>query len=95
MTGWVYIMTNRPNGVLYIGVTADLIKRAWQHRFAMVDGFTSRYGLTMLVWYEEYALIASAIRREKTMKHWPRGWKVALIEKTNPTFRDLYNELNA
>ncbi|MBX3517069.1 MAG: GIY-YIG nuclease family protein [Rhodospirillales bacterium] len=67
--GWVYIMTNRPNGTLYLGVTSDLARRAWEHRAGVVDGFSKRYGLERLVWYESHDDIRVAIQREKTMKH--------------------------
>ncbi|MDG4604017.1 MAG: GIY-YIG nuclease family protein [Defluviicoccus sp.] len=67
--GWVYIMTNRPNGTLYLGVTSDLARRAWEHRAGVVDGFSKRYGLKRLVWYESRDDIRAAIQREKTMKH--------------------------
>ena len=88
--GWVYIMTNRPNGVLYVGVTSDLVKRVWEHREGVVDGFTKRYGLKRLVYFERHDEIASAIQREKTIKHWPRAWKVNLIVKGNVHRDDLY-----
>ncbi len=91
--GWVYIMTNRPNGTLYLGVTSDLSRRAWEHREGRIDGFTKRYGLKRLAWYEPHDDIRTAIQREKTMKHWPRAWKVRLILDLNPDWRDLYEEL--
>jgi putative endonuclease len=91
--GWVYIMTNRPNGTLYIGVTADLARRAWEHRNGIYDGFTNRYGLKRLVYCERFDDIRLAIQREKTMKHWPRAWKVRTIHKENPSWRDLYEDL--
>ena len=92
--GWVYIMANRRNGVLYVGVTADLAKRAWQHRQGLAEGFTDRYGVTRLVWYGRHERIEDAIQREKNIKHWPRKWKVDLIEGMNVEWRDLYEELN-
>ena len=92
--GWVYLMTNRRNGTLYLGVTANLAARAWQHREGVVEGFTKRYGLTRLVWYERFEDIRDAIQREKTMKHWPRTWKVRLIHAMNPEWEDLYEVLN-
>ncbi|PPD44198.1 MAG: excinuclease ABC subunit C [Methylocystis sp.] len=91
--GWVYIMTNRPNGTLYLGVTSDLARRAWEHREGMIDGFTKNYGLKRLVWYEPIDDIRMAIQREKTMKHWTRAWKVRLILDMNPQWRDLYDDL--
>jgi putative endonuclease len=90
---WIYMMTNRPNGILYLGVTADLIRRVWQHREGLVEGFTKRYGLTRLVYVERHPDIGSAIRREMTMKHWPRTWKVRLILRDNPEWADLYDQL--
>ncbi|MBI2719433.1 MAG: GIY-YIG nuclease family protein [Rhizobiales bacterium] len=91
--GYLYMMTNRPKGVLYTGVTSNLPRRAYEHREGLVPGFTSRYGLTRLVYYEIFAMVVDAIRREKTIKHWPRAWKVNLIEAMNPEWRDLYDEL--
>jgi putative endonuclease len=92
---WVYVMTNRPNGVLYTGVTADLARRAYEHRSGLVHGFTSKYRLVRLVYYEQHDEIIAAIQREKNMKHWPRAWKIALIKKMNPQWRHLYLTLNA
>jgi putative endonuclease len=91
--GWVYIMTNRPNGTLYIGVTSDLPKRAWEHRTGIFDGFTKRYGLNRLVYAEAHEDILSAIAREKAMKRWLRAWKVRLIQSSNPNWDDLYDSL--
>ena len=93
--GHTTLVTNRPNGTLYLGVTSDLGRRIWQHRTGAVEGFTKRYGLTRLVWYEPQADIRDAIQRERTMKHWSRAWKVRLILDTNPDWRDLYEDLNA
>ena len=81
--GWVYIMTNRPNGTLCLGVTSDIARRAWEHREGLVEGFTKRYRLTRLVCAERHDDIATAIQRERTMKHWPRAWKVNLIIAQN------------
>jgi putative endonuclease len=92
--GWVYIMTNRRNGTPYCGVTSDLARRAWQHREGRIDGFTKQYGLKCLVYYERFEDIRDAIQREKTMKHWPRAWKVRLIHSMNPDWDDLYETLN-
>jgi putative endonuclease len=92
--GWVYIMTNRRNGTLYLGVTSSLSLRGWQHRTGLVEGFTKRYGLTRLVYYERFEDIRDAIQREKTMKHWPRAWKVRLIHSLNPDWDDLYETLS-
>jgi putative endonuclease len=91
--GWVYIVTNQPNGILYIGVTADLARRVTEHRNGTIDGFTKKYGLTRLVYTEQYDEIASAIEREKQLKHWNRAWKVRLILAVNPGWGDLYDQL--
>ncbi|MGB7834315.1 MAG: GIY-YIG nuclease family protein [Xanthobacteraceae bacterium] len=91
--GWIYILTNGPNGTLYIGVTSNLIQRVWQHREGVVPGFTKRYGLKRLVYFEAYDDISVAIQREKNVKHWPRTWKVRLILASNPKWRDLYETL--
>jgi putative endonuclease len=91
--GWVYMMTNRRDGTLYVGVASDLPRRAYQHREGLIDGFTKRYGLKMLVYYEQHDDIRSAIQREKTIKHWPRAWKVRLIHRVNPDWKDLYDTL--
>jgi putative endonuclease len=92
--GWVYIMTNRPNGTLYTGVTADIARRAYEHREGLCKGFTKRYALTRLVWFEFHDEITAAIQRESNMKHWPRAWKVRLILAMNPDWRDSYLDLN-
>ena len=86
-------MSNRPNGTLYVGVTNDLIRRVYEHRTNAVPGFTSRYNLKDLIYFEEHATIANAIQREKTLKHWIRAWKVELIEKHNPEWKDLFEEI--
>ena len=86
-------MTNRPNGTLYIGVTTNLAKRAWEHRESKTPGFTSKYGLKRLVYFEEHATITAAIQRESNMKHWSRAWKVGLILQINPTWDDLYQSV--
>ena len=91
--GWFYFMTNRRNGVLYAGVTSNLPRRAFEHRAGLVEGFTKRYGLKMLVYCERYDDIRLAIQREKTVKHWPRAWKVRLIHAENPEWNDLYDTL--
>ncbi|MGQ0764222.1 MAG: GIY-YIG nuclease family protein [Gemmatimonadota bacterium] len=89
----VYILTNRKNGTLYVGVTTRLAERLTQHRAAAVGGFTRRYGLTMLVHFEMHATIADARLREARLKKWRRSWKIALIEDRNPSWRDLSGEL--
>ena len=91
--GWVYIMTNRPNGTLYIGVTSDLSRRVWQHREGQIDGFTKKYGLKQLVYAERHDEIEGAIQREKSLKKWPRAWKVRLVLADNPDWTDLYGQL--
>jgi putative endonuclease len=91
--GWVYFMTNRRHGVLYVGVTSDLAKRAWEHREGVAEGFTRRYRLKRLVYAERHDDIRGAIQREKNLKHWPRAWKIELIESQNPEWADLYDSL--
>jgi len=85
-----YMMANRMHGVVYVGVSSQLITRIGQHRAGLIDGFTKRYGLKRLVWYEFHGTIVGAIQREKTLKHWPRDWKTNLIERTNPHWDDLF-----
>jgi putative endonuclease len=86
----VYILSSRWQGTVYIGVTSDLIKRVWQHREDLVEGFSRRHRVHCLVWYEMHESMMSAITREKAIKEWKRAWKIALIEKENPRWRDLY-----
>jgi putative endonuclease len=93
MDAWVYILTNRPNGTLYVGVTSNLARRIWEHREGVIDGFTKKYGLKRLVLAERYDDMRSAIQREKNMKHWPRAWKVRLILDANPAWTDLYDSI--
>ncbi len=93
--GSVYIVTNRCNGTLYLGVTSNLGHRIWQHRTGACEGFTKRYGLKRLIWYEAFPDIRDAIQREHSMKHWSRAWKVRLILDMNPEWTDLYKTLNA
>lgn len=92
---YVYLLASRRKGTLYVGVTNDLSKRVWQHKQDLVDGFTKKYGVKSLVWFEQTESIESAIVREKQIKKWNRDWKVELIEKTNPQWRDLYEEIAA
>ncbi|KGB53890.1 Excinuclease ABC, C subunit-like protein [Sphingopyxis sp. LC81] len=87
--GWIYIMTNKPGGVLYIGVTADLPARIYQHKTGQGSAFCRKYGLTRLVLVEEFSTIGEAIAREKAMKAWKRQWKIELIEASNPDWDDL------
>ena len=86
-------MTNKRNGVLYVGVTNDLIRRIYEHKTHTVRGFTSKYNLELLVWFEQTEDINSAIAREKQLKNWHRQWKIDLIVKSNPTWQDLYNSI--
>lgn len=91
--GWVYFMTNRPSGTLYVGVTDNLARRAWEHREGVMDGFTKRYGLKHLVYFERYDDLRDARQRERNLKHYPRAWKVRLILLSNPTWADLNDQL--
>jgi putative endonuclease len=86
---FVYILANRPRGVLYVGVTNDIARRIWEHKAKVAPGFTSKYGVTRLVYYEEYASILEARARERSLKKWRRVWKFELVEKVNPTWSDL------
>ncbi|EAU43125.1 hypothetical protein FP2506_09786 [Fulvimarina pelagi HTCC2506] len=90
MTGYVYITTNKKGGTLYTGVTSDLANRVYKHKEGLTLGFTSRYGCTRLVWYEEHFDIHDAICREKAIKNWRRQWKIDLIESINPEWYELY-----
>ncbi|QKP78628.1 GIY-YIG nuclease family protein [Methyloligella sp. GL2] len=92
--GWVYVLTNKPNGILYTGVTADLSRRVWQHRSGLSAYFTKRYSLNRLVWCEFHESIEAAIQKERNMKHWPRTWKVRLVLAMNPDWDDLYETIN-
>ena len=89
----VYIMTNRRNGTLYTGVTSNLAQRVWQHKNNLVGGFTKRYGIHTLVWYEAHDTMSEAIIREKRIKEWKRAWKMEMISAFNPDWRDLYGDL--
>ena len=94
LQGYVYILASRRNGTLYTGMTTDLSARVFAHREGRGSDFTKKYGVTRLVWYETHSLVVDAIRRETTIKRWPRKWKLALIEKNNPDWDDLYETLN-
>ena len=94
MSGWLYILASKSRGTLYTGVSGDLLRRVDQHREGVVPGFTKKYGVKMLVYYEEYATVPLAIQREKNIKHWPRRWKIDLIEGMNPGWRDLWRDVN-
>ena len=90
---FVYVLSNQRRGVLYVGATNDLIRRLSEHKAKLVPGFTKAHGVVLLVYYEEYSSILEARAREATLKHWRRAWKIALVDKFNPTWRDLTDEL--
>ena len=90
---YVYMLASEPYGTLYVGVTSDLVKRVWEHKNGFVEGFTRKYGVKQLVWYEEHGSIISAIEREKRIKRWHRDWKVNLIQAMNPQWDDLYEKI--
>jgi putative endonuclease len=90
---WVYLLASKRNGTLYVGVTSNLVQRVWQHKNDLVEGFTKRYRVHKLVWYEMCGSMEAAIAREKAMKEWKRRWKIELIEKCNPEWRDFYQDI--
>ena len=90
---YVYILASKKNGTLYIGVTSDLVKRIYEHKQKLIDGFTKEYNVHALVYFESYKDIKEAILREKQMKKWNRKWKIRLIEEKNPEWKDLYDEI--
>ena len=90
---YVYMLASQQNGTLYTGMTSDLVKRVWQHRNGVVEGFTKRYGVKRLVFYEIHQSAESAITREKQIKKWRRKWKLRIIEKDNPYWEDLYDKI--
>ena len=90
---WVYVMASQRNGTLYVGVTNDLVRRVWEHREGVAPSFTQKYGVKMLVHYEQFDDPTNAIQREKNIKKWPRRWKLDLIETENPEWRDLWEEI--
>lgn len=90
---YVYIMANKRNGTLYVGFTHDLVKRVYEHKNDLVKGFTQRYGIHMLVYYEQHENSEAAITREKRLKVWQRKWKIRIIEEMNPEWKDLYDEI--
>jgi putative endonuclease len=92
---FVYLLASQRNGTLYTGVTGGLGKRVFEHRTDQVDGFTKTYGVHRLVWFEAHDFIEAAIAREKSIKRWRRAWKLELIEKDNPQWRDLFDDLTA
>ena len=87
------MMASRPNGTIYVGVTSDLAQRVWRHKQKLTPGFTSRYNVQTLVWFEQHETMASALSREKAIKEWKRAWKIALIGEMNPEWRGLYAEI--
>jgi putative endonuclease len=93
MSFWVYILASQPGGTLYTGVTNDLVRRTYEHRNGMVQGFTKRYDIKKLVYYEQHDTAQAAIQREKNIKHWPREWKIDLIVSLNPDWRDLHDDI--
>ena len=94
MAFFVYILATERNGTLYIGMTDDLVKRVWQHRNGVFSGFTHRYGVRSLVWFESHESRESAFVRERQLKKWNRSWKLDLIERDNPRWRDLWPEIS-
>jgi putative endonuclease len=92
-SSYVYIMASQRNGTLYVGSTADLIKRVWEHKSSVIPGFTAKYKIHMLVYYEVHGSYSEAARREKRFKNWCREWKLNLIEGMNPEWRDLYKNI--
>ncbi len=90
---YVYVMASKRNGTLYIGVTGDLIKRVYEHKNNLIEGFTNQYNIHTLVYFEQHQDINQALTREKQLKKWNRKWKLRLIEKENPDWRDLYDEI--
>ncbi|HEY0235242.1 MAG TPA: GIY-YIG nuclease family protein [Afipia sp.] len=93
MNYWVYILASSPGGTLYVGMTSDLIRRMYEHREGFADGFTRKYKIKRLVYFESYDTAISAIQREKNIKHWSREWKIDLIVGNNPSWQDLYDEI--
>ena len=93
-TFYVYLLASNMRGTLYVGVTSDLLKRVWEHKNKVVSGFTAKYGVDRLVWFEVHETLEAAFRREKQIKSWKRTWKIQLIEKDNPDWIDLYGSLS-
>ncbi len=93
MSYGTYILCNKPRGTLYVGMTSDLPGRIYQHREGLADGFTKRYGIKRPVYFEQHETALAAIAREKTLKRWPRDWKIALVEESNPRWDDLYEAI--
>jgi putative endonuclease len=90
---YVYILASRRHGTLYVGMTNDLVRRTWEHKEGVIDGFTRAYGVHRLVYFEETEEVAAAQQRERNLKRWKREWKVALIERENPNWDDLYDDI--
>ena len=95
MSAWVYILSSKKNGTLYIGVTNDLVRRIYEHRHGLAQGFTKRYEVKRLVYFEKHDTVPMAIQREKNLKHWVRRHKIELIENTNPDWQDLWPSITA
>lgn len=92
---YVYILANKKGGTLYVGMTSDIVKRTWEHKNAVVEGFTKKYSIKRLVHYEVFDVFEEAAKREKTLKRWRREWKTNLIEVSNPDWNDLYKQITA
>lgn len=92
-TYWVYVLTSEPRGILYVGMTSDLPRRVFEHRERLLEGFTKRYGVDRLVYCEPHAEASVAARRERAMKRWRRDWKIELVERDNPTWADLFDQV--
>jgi putative endonuclease len=92
-SGYVYLMANKRNGTIYLGVTSDLVKRAHDHRHGLIEGFTKQHRCKMLIWFEQFDDIQDARAREYSMKKWKRAWKLKVIEDANPDWRDLFDDL--
>jgi putative endonuclease len=95
MSFFVYILASRRNGTLYVGMTDNLVRRLWEHRTGLIPGFTKKYGVKMLVWYELHGTRENAFQRERQLKKWNRTWKLRLIEEMNPHWRDLADEVSS
>ena len=93
MSYWVYMLASGPGGTLYVGVTNDLVRRTYEHREGLAHGFTKRYSIKSLVYFEQHDEITNALQRERNIKHWSREWKIDLIVANNPDWRDLYDEI--
>jgi putative endonuclease len=93
MDYYVYLLASHRHGTLYVGVTNDLVRRVYEHREGLLEGFTKKYGVKTLVWFDSTGSVEGAIQTEKRLKNWKREWKIALIEKANPEWRDLYPDL--